>query len=63
MALGDTEVSPGKRLLHRAMGSRFLMGDSQRPALGIRGPQSGALESQASGDGRLNTHPRVRVRS
>ena len=57
------EVSPARRVQHRAMGSSFLVGGSQSPALGTPGPQSGGLGSQASGDGSLKPQPRPSIRS
>ena len=54
-------VSSGRRVLHRAVGSSFLVDGSQSSVWGIRGPQSGGLGSQASEDENLNTQARVRM--
>lgn len=50
VSLGGMEVSLARMVLNSTMGSSFLVGGSQSPALGIQGPQSGGLGSQASGD-------------
>ena len=55
VAFGGMGISPGRRVLRRAMGSGLPVGGSQSLALAIWGARSPYLGSQASGDGSLNS--------